>query len=324
MIKYPLNSHFADRIRNFVDYKLSLGYCYEENCRVLWHFDQFCVERFPDKQELDRDIGLAWLEIRSAEQASSHRNRVMLLREFAKYLQSTGENAFMIPIEMTRKGPRYVPHIFTADEVKAFFYGADHFTPHEKGPGRHLVIPVYYRLLYCCGLRPSEARLLLKEDVDLVRGILYVKESKGHKDRVVPVSEDLLELLRRYWLNISAIYPDADCFFPRYDGKGPYTKSWTEEMFWRCFQIAGVEDFGNPKPRVYDFRHTFATDCIYRWMREGKDIDSMLPILSAYMGHARFEDTAYYIHMVPDFYQRTGTVNVEAFEALLPEVPYED
>lgn len=36
-------------------------------------------------------------------------------------------------------------------------------------------------------------------------------------------------------------------------------------------------------------------------MREGRDIDAMLPFLSAYMGHARYEDTLYYVHMVPDF-----------------------
>ena len=101
---------------------------------------------------------------------------------------------------------------------------------------------------------------------------------------------------------------------------GAYSKLWTEEMFWLCFQMGGITQFDGPRPRVYDFRHTFATECICRWMREGKDVDAMLPFLSAYMGHARFEDTAYYIHMIPDFYQRTGTIDTAAYESLLPEV----
>ena len=41
--------------------------------------------------------------------------------------------------------------------------------------------------------------------------------------------------------------------------------------------MAGITAFEGPKPRVYDFRHTFATECICRWMREGRDIDAMLP-----------------------------------------------
>lgn len=94
---------------------------------------------------------------------------------------------------MTSKGPRYVPHIFNEAEIKAFFHGADSFRPHGKAPARHLVIPVFYRLLYCCGLRPAEARLLKKENVDWVRGAVYVVESKGHKDRVVAVADDLLQ-----------------------------------------------------------------------------------------------------------------------------------
>lgn len=78
--------------------------------------------------------------------------------------------------------------------------------------------------------------------------------------------------------------------------------------------MAGITAFEGPKPRVYDFRHTFATECICRWMREGRDIDAMLPFLSAYMGHARYEDTLYYVHMVPDFYERVGTVDRTAWE----------
>lgn len=288
MTRPSLKSRFGEQIRAFVGYKNSLGFPYDESIRILGRFDDFCVERFPEKDCLDRELALAWLEKRDTENTAGHRNRIMVIREFAKYLRAVGTEAYMIPISMTSKGPRYVPHIFNEAEIKAFFHGADSFRPHEKAPARHLVIPVFYRLLYCCGLRPAEARLLKKENVDLVRGAVYVVESKGHKDRVVAVADDLLQIMRSYSTLISEIYPDSDYFFPRYDGEGPYTKRWTEEMFWRCFSMAGITAFEGPKPRVYDFRHTFATECICRWMREGRDIDAMLPFLSAYMGHARY------------------------------------
>lgn len=320
MTRPSLKSRFGEQIRAFVGYKNSLGFPYDESIRILGRFDDFCVERFPEKDCLDCELALAWLEKRDTENTAGHRNRIMVIREFAKYLRAVGTEAYMIPISMTSKGPGYVPHIFNEAEIKAFFHGADSFRPHGKAPARHLVIPVFYRLLYCCGLRPAEARLLKKENVDLVRGSVYVVESKGHKDRVVAVADDLLQIMRSYSTLISEIYPDSDYFFPRYDGDGPYTKRWTEEMFWRCFSMAGITAFEGPKPRVYDFRHTFATECICRWMREGRDIDAMLPFLSAYMGHARYEDTLYYVHMVPDFYERVGTVDRTAWEKLLPEV----
>ena len=192
MTRPSLKSRFGEQIRAFVGYKNSLGFPYDESIRILGRFDDFCVERFPEKDCLDCELALAWLEKRDTENTAGHRNRIMVIREFAKYLRAVGTEAYMIPISMTSKGPGYVPHIFNEAEIKAFFHGADSFRPHGKAPARHLVIPVFYRLLYCCGLRPAEARLLKKENVDLVRGSVYVVESKGHKDRVVAVADEKL------------------------------------------------------------------------------------------------------------------------------------
>lgn len=138
------------------------------------------------------------------------------------------------------------------------------------------------------------------------------------------MSNDVAQLLRRYYEKVSAIFQKCPHFFPRYDGNGAYTKLWTEEMFWRCFDMAGITEFEGARPCVYDFRHTFATHCIYRWIQEGRNTDAMLPYLSAYMGHVLPKDTAYYIHLVTDVFQRIGKFDISAYEALLPEVPYED
>ena len=106
MMRYPLKSSFAEQIRSFVDYKNSLGFPYDESCRILWKFDNFCAERFPEKDSLDRELALAWLEKRDTENTAGHRNRIMVIREFAKYLRAVGTEAYMIPISMTSKGPR--------------------------------------------------------------------------------------------------------------------------------------------------------------------------------------------------------------------------
>jgi len=319
-----LQSLFASRIKRFISFKNELGYSYYESKQILFVFDEFCREHFPEKDKLDQELGLAWLERRETEGAAAHRNRVMVIREFAKYLNSIGETAYLIPIFMTRKASRYVPHIFSQNELTAFFNSADHFAPHDKSPLRHLVIPVFYRLLYCCGLRPAEARLLRRENVNLLDGVIQIVESKGHRDRLVVVSDDLLQLLRKYAEKSIKIYPESPFLFPRHDGNGAYTKVWTQEMFWRCFEMAGITSFEGPKPRVYDFRHTFASHCIVRWIREGRNVDAMLPYLSAYMGHASLEDTMYYIHLVPEFYQSMSMIDLPSYEALLPEVPYEN
>lgn len=52
----------------------------------------------------------------------------------------------------------------------------------------------------------------------------------------------------------------------------------------------------------------------------GKDLNSMLPYLSAYMGHARLPDTYYYIHLVPSLLEEMSGFAFSSAEAFLPEV----
>ena len=319
-----MNSIFANSIQQFVAYKNSLGYPYKESARILNCFDLFCYSEHPDKSVLDQELCLHWCERKSSESLGSYRNRIIVLREFAKYLRGNGMPAYTIPISVTRKPKRYIPHIFTDEEIQAFFRAADSFEAHQCAPVRHFVIPVFFRLLYFCGLRPSEARLLRKENMDLKNGILHILESKGHKDRFVTLSKEMTEMLQKYTNLVSKVYPETPFLFPRHDGNGPYSMQWSEKMFWRCFAMAGVTDFAGTKPRVYECRHTFATNCIHRWVREGKDINAMLPYLSAYMGHVLIKDTAYYIHLVPNSFEKMAKVNISAYESLFPEVPYED
>ena len=72
MTRPSLKSRFGEQIRAFVGYKNSLGFPYDESIRILGRFDDFCVERFPEKDCLDREFALAWLrnEIRKTQQAT--------------------------------------------------------------------------------------------------------------------------------------------------------------------------------------------------------------------------------------------------------------
>jgi integrase/recombinase XerD len=54
------------------------------------------------------------------------------------------------------------------------------------------------RLIYACGLRRSELLNLKLTDIDSKRGLVIIRQSKGKKDRVVPIGERLIALLRIY------------------------------------------------------------------------------------------------------------------------------
>ena len=137
------------------------------------------------------------------------------------------------------------------------------------------------------------------------------------------LADDVTEMLREYDDNVSAIMPERRLFFPS-SNDTVYTKVWLDKSFRIILQKAGISGNGKQAPRPYDFRHTFATHRIYQWMKEGKDIDAMIPYLSAYMGHAQISNTYYYIHLAPDVFKEMSGFDDNEFEKLIPEVSDDD
>ena len=65
----------------------------------------------------------------------------------------------------------------------------------------------------------------------------------------------------------------------------------------RPFDVRAVEGAGWDRrpPRPYECRHSFCTHTIERWVAEGRDVNAMMPILSAYVGHSKVADTYWYL-----------------------------
>jgi integrase len=162
--------------------------------------------------------------------------------------------------------------------------------------------------------------LIKRENIDLHKGTILIPESKGHKDRMVVMSDDMTALCRKYDAVMRLIKPDSEYFFPANRKNPAFCHHWVSENLWRCWENAGIGGYSGNKPRPYDFRHTFATEILYRWLKEDRDIDNCLPYLSAYMGHAHFEHTAYYIHLVPEYFPQMAQMDFGRFGDLLPEV----
>jgi integrase len=240
------------------------------------------------------------------------------MREFAKYLISIGEEAFIIPTELLPKTLVKPTHIYKMDELKLFWEEADKI-PNIDEQFNNLVFPAVFRMLYCCGLRPIEPLKLRVEDIDFNNGTVEILESKGHKSRTISLPDDLCEYLKNYHKQIRKSLPNRIAFFP--NKKGEHHNYW---YLWGLFKKirSNLEVFNESreKPQLYDFRHSFATHRLYLWMSEGKDLNVMLPYLSTYMGHADLPSTYYYIHFVPGLFENLAGAKFMENQNLLPEV----
>jgi integrase/recombinase XerD len=322
-MNYPYYGNFRIYLEGLVEQKQSLGYPYVSSGRILRMFDEYCIKHFPNKHTLTSDIAMSWAALRENEHPNGLLRRVTPVRQLAKYMNSIGVEAYVIPSNIPKKQIRYVPHIFTSRELSAFFKAIDACQASPFSPGRHLVIPVLFRFLYCCGLRSSEGRLLRVSDVDLEAGTVFIRESKGHKDRIIYLSDDMLHLCKIYDERIKFHYPDRMAFFPNQKSEF-YNRTMIDYWFHLFWDNLGVAQTctGNP-PRVHDFRHTFSVNRLNQWVKEGKDINAYLPYLSMYLGHANQVDTDYYLHLVPEFFPIFRDKSSVISESLLPEVDYE-
>jgi integrase len=109
-----------------------------------------------------------------------------------------GVDGFIVPSAWIARPVRGLPHMFTDEELAAFFRAADSIDAEYRSPFREYTIPVIFRLILGAGLRPPEARRLRRRDVDAEGAMVVIERSKRNKDRRVPVSRDLAGLLARF------------------------------------------------------------------------------------------------------------------------------
>lgn len=316
-------SGFSEKLSSFVAQKNSVGFPYAGSVKYLREFDRMCAELFPGECVLTKEICLRWAVRRDTEQNNSFNNRLMPIREFGRYLVRTGEEAYIISTEFVKQKPHRTPYIFSQREILSIWDFYDSIKPNSKAPVKHVVMAAIIRLLYCCGLRPVESVRLRIQDVNLSTGKLYIIESKGHKDRIVMMPDDLISYLQEYDRHVRLYMPNRTFFFPN-AVDGMYSVIELDRIFRRARNFCDIAGNSMTTPRLYDIRHTFATHRLYQWMKEGKDLSAMIPYLSAYMGHTDLSDTYYYIHLVPGQFEAMSGYDASSLEKLIPEVKHHE
>ncbi len=211
---------------------------------------------------------------RESQPRTLHR-KICSLRSFYRFLTKEGyiDQNPMESIE-TPRVPKSLPKIISVEEVQAMFQAAE--------STRDLLILM---LLYSSGLRVSELCNLNINNVDFQEGLIRVIHGKGGKDRVVPISHKVLELLKRFILEErgEALNSSAPLFVSRSSTRLS-TRS-IQRIVSKCRKRAGIERKVTP----HTLRHAFATHLI-----ENK-VD--IRYIQEYLGHSSLATTQIYTHV---------------------------
>lgn len=136
-------------------------------------------------------------------------------------------------------------------------------------------------LIYSCGLRCGELLALQPHHIDSKRNIVFIKQSKGKKDRIVPLSPKVLLLLREYYKTYK---PKVYLFEGQEVGK-PYSDKSLQSVLKQALNKAGIK-----KPvTLHWLRHSYATHLL----ESGTDLRYIQELL----GHNSSRTTEIYTHV---------------------------
>jgi len=131
---------------------------------------------------------------------------------------------------------------------------------------------------YAAGLRVSEATHLRVSDIDSKRMVIRIQQGKGKKDRMVPLSPTLLDLLREYW----RVARPRDWLFPGKKRSQPITRRSVQRVCVQAREASGLND----NVTAHTLRHSFATHLL----EAGTNVRTIQILL----GHASLRTTATY------------------------------
>lgn len=247
-----------------------------------------------------REVAIAWAAAAPSGSRLACARRLANVRGFARYQAVRDPANELVPDGLF--GParrRLTPYIYSDEEIRDLLRVTQGLRP--VGGLRPVTFQTLFGLLAASGLRVSEALQLRREDVDLERGVLTIREGKFHHSRCVPLHPTVVTALRRY-----AARRDAHCrcpqcrnFFIRDDGTSVGYDHARQAFRQLRRALRWRPNTHGRLPRIHDLRHHFVCARLLAWYRDGADIDVEILNLSRYLGHSNPANTYWYVTGIP-------------------------
>lgn len=200
--------------------------------------------------------------------SSSYQNQVV--NAIKLYFKTVEEKTIEIDKIHRPKKEKTLPNVLSKEEVKLILNA--HYNIKHKA---------MLSLIYSCGLRRSELLNLKLTDIDSKRNIINVKQAKGKKDRIVPLSPKILEMLRGYYSE----YKPKFWLFEGQNKRDQYSEQSLQTILKQALTKANIT-----KPvTLHWLRHSYATHLL----ESGTDLRYIQELL----GHNSSKTTEIYTHV---------------------------
>jgi integrase len=325
-MKYVFAGIFASEMERYLKLLREAGRYTAKIQSSLRGLDRYLAESGSAQKVLDADTVSAWIKTRDVSSRTTAGD-IACIKGFAKYLASLGIEADCPESPKVRSV--YVPYIFSDAEIGRIIAAADNFEAGRSLTRSAIVFPILLRVLYGCGLRLGEGRVLRWKDVDLDGGILTIREAKNLKQRFVPMDDSVTNLLKSYRAATQADGICADYLFESsVNPCEPFRNNTFYEWFRKALDAAGIGYAkGNRMERgpcPHCLRHCFTLKSFLKSEDCGRRFEDTAPILAAYLGHDSPKETEAYLRSNHTVYTRSHQRVSAAIGYLFPEVNFDE
>lgn len=301
-------SSLAEGIQHFLSCHRALGKRFNSEESSLRLLDRYIAEQ---KVASIEDVTAALLDdflISRPRNSRSYNHLHSVLNRFFDWMVAQ-QMLSLSPLHSKprRKTEHYIPFIFEPTQVKKLLEMAsqlpDYYNAHERGD----IYPMIFMLMYCLGLRVSEASRLYRKDVDMTRCYLIIRETKFAKSRLVPFGPKLGKRLGDYLVRHSDLQPDHLLFSFSKDHQLPIKRQSISRVFQQLLPELDLKlPPGVNRVRLHCLRHSFAVRTLLRWYRQGQDPSQHLIYLSSFLGHVNPASTAVYLTATGDLLEEAS------------------
>ena len=319
MWNFEFNSQLGFYMQDFLIQKQDLGFNIKNYYYYFHEFDDMLCS-VGNPEYITPKIIDAWDNLKADRSTRTRIARHNNIRTLCIYIRDRDSNTFVPDTCCLKNRCTFVPYVFSRDEIHRIITEADNLPFRRNAKLRHLIIPAAIRMLYGCGYREGELLNMRLQDVDLDTGVTTVT-GKGGKERYVVMAPGLLAYMREY-IHILTDEIDTEWLFPRTQSfkSGHYSRNALYTNFREITLKCGIHHGGRSLgPRVHDLRHTFAVHSLETQLRMGYKPMEIIPRLAAYLGHAHYKDTMYYLHLTEETFPDLISEFEECFSALLPK-----
>ncbi len=296
----------TEELNDYLGMRRALGF------KLAWHepeLQKFIAFLHAQAAEcITTDLALDWARQPRHASPSYQARRLGMVRDFARYVSASDPRTEVPPQGLLPAQPqRAQPYIYSGQEILALVSGAAALRP--PADLRPYTYSTLFGLLAVTGMRIGELLALDRDDLDLQQGVLTVTKSKFNKTRLIPLHESTVRKLGAYVRRRNTSLPPAksSAFFVSECGERLNCCA-VRHIFIRVSRLIGLREATDSHgPRLHDLRHTFAVRTLINWHRSGVNVEQRLPLLSAYLGHAKVSDTYWYLSAVPELLGAVST-----------------